>query len=190
MIMPAARILDFSEIPMIDVGPLVRGEKEREALTVDMIARACQDVGFMYVRHHGVPPSALGRLVEQAKLFFALPTGEKNSVAVEDSPQFRGYLPLEYTGNEGEKGKNLQEGFMIMHERPPDAFPMHGPNQWPKALPSLRPGMWDYFAAMEKLATPLLHGFAMALGHKRDFFDAFHHDPMSVLKQVGRASCR
>jgi isopenicillin N synthase-like dioxygenase len=182
MIMPAARILDFSEIPVIDIGPLVHGESQREAGTVDAIARACQDVGFMYVRNHDVPSVALSRLVEQAKLFFALPTDKKKSVAVENSPQFRGYLPLEYTGNEGEKGKNLQEGFMIMRERPLDSFPMHGPNQWPSALPSLRSAMLDYFVAMENLAAPLMHGIALALGQDRDCFDSFHRDPMSVLK--------
>lgn len=182
MIMPAARILDFSEVPVIDAGPLVRGQSAREARTVDAIARACEDVGFMYVRNHDVPGSVRDRLVTQAKLFFDLPTAEKNSVAVEASPQFRGYLPLEYTGNEGEKGKNLQEGFMIMHEQPLGPFPMHGPNQWPRALPSLRPAMWDYFAAMEQLAAPLMQGFALALGQPRDFFDGCHRDPMSTLK--------
>ena len=182
MIMPAARILNFSEIPIVDIAPLVRGETSREAETVETIARACQDVGFMYVRNHDVPEAVLSRLVERAKSFFALTTAEKKSVAVEDSPQFRGYLPLEYTGNEGEKGKNLQEGFMVMHEQPLGSFPMHGPNQWPKALPSLRPAMEDYFTVMEKLATPLMHGFAMALGHKPELFDGFHRDPMSVLK--------
>jgi isopenicillin N synthase-like dioxygenase len=182
MIMPAARILDFSEIPVVDIGPLVRGESRRESETVDAIARACQNVGFMYVRNHGMPTAALNDLVDRAKLFFALPTAKKKSVAVEDSPQFRGYLPLEYTGNEGEKGKNLQEGFMIMHERPLDAFPMHGPNQWPSALPSLRPAMRIYFGEMEKLAKPLMHGIAMALGLKSDFLDNFHRNPMSVLK--------
>jgi len=181
MIMPAARILEFSEVPVVDIGSLVRGAGS-EARTVDTIARACQDVGFMYVRNHNVPASALNRLIEQARRFFALPTPDKMSVAVENSPHFRGYLPLEYTGNEGEKGKNLQEGFMIMHERPLDAFPMHGPNQWPRALPSLRSAMWDYFTAMENLAAPLLHGFALALGLKRDFFDGFHRRPMNVLK--------
>ena len=182
MIMPAARILDFSEIPVIDIAPLIRSRPEAKPQTVDAIARACQEVGFMYVRNHDFPAAILDRLVEEAKRFFALPMVDKKSVAVEDSPQFRGYLPLEYTGNEGEKGKNLQEGFMIMHEQPLGSFPMHGPNQWPKALPSLRPAMQDYFGAMEQLATSLMHGFAMALGHKPDFFDNFHRNPMSVLK--------
>ena len=182
MIMPAARILDFSEVPVVDIGPLVHGKSSGEARTVDAIARACQDVGFMYVRNHNVSAWALNRLIEQARRFFALSTPDKMSVAVENSPHFRGYLPLEYTGNEGEKGKNLQEGFMIMHERPLDAFPIHGPNQWPRALPSLHSAMWDYFTAMENLAAALLHGFALALGLKRDFFDSFHRCPMNVLK--------
>ena len=42
--------------------------------------------------------------------------------------------------------------------------------------------MWHYFAAMEMLARPLMHGFAMALGLKANFFDGAHRDPMSVLK--------
>src|ERR1041385_6696707 len=99
MIMPAARILDFSEIPVIDIAPLIDGDTRRETETVAAIARACQDVGFFYVRNHGVPTATRDRLVAQAKLFFALPAAEKKSVSVEDSPQFRGYLPLEYTAN-------------------------------------------------------------------------------------------
>jgi isopenicillin N synthase-like dioxygenase len=180
VIVPASRILDFSEIPVVDVGPLLGGGKADA--TVEAIARACEDVGFMYVRNHKVPPSVRNRLVEEAKRFFALPAADKMSVAVEASPQFRGYLPLEYTGNEGEKGKNLQEGFIIMHERPRDDFQMHGPNQWPQAMPSLRPAMQDYFSAMETLALPLMQGFAMALGLQRDHFIESHRYPMSTLK--------
>jgi isopenicillin N synthase-like dioxygenase len=182
MIMPATRLLDFCDIPVVDAGPLVRDDEAAAATTIEHIARACEEVGFIYIRNHDVPRPLLEKLVAESKLFFALPTEDKQRVAVEDSPQFRGYLPLEYTGNEGEKGKNLQEGFMIMHERPLDHFPMHGPNQWPAALPSLRTAMWNYFAAMEKLAAPLLHGFALALGLDRGFFDEFHRNPMSVLK--------
>jgi len=42
----------------------------------------------------------LAALVDQAHASSAA-TADKMSVAVENSPQFRGYLPLEYTGNEG-----------------------------------------------------------------------------------------
>ena len=136
----------------------------------------------MYVKNHGFSPESLGRLTGAAEQFFSLPVDAKMGVAVEDSPQFRGYLPLEYSGDEGEAGKNLQEAFMIMHDRPRGPIPMHGPNQWPGALPALRPAMLDYFAGMERLASPMLQGFAMALGLRRDYFDDVHRDPMNTLK--------
>ena len=89
MIMPAARILDFSEIPVVDIDPLVRGESRRENETVDAIARACQDVGFMYVRNHGMPTAALNDLVDRAKLYFALPTAEKKVLRSRTRPVSR-----------------------------------------------------------------------------------------------------
>ena len=84
MIMPEARILDFSKVPVVDIEPLVRDNRHREDEAVGAIARACQDIGFMYVRNHGVPRAVLDSLVGQAKLFFALPESEKKSVGVEE----------------------------------------------------------------------------------------------------------
>jgi isopenicillin N synthase-like dioxygenase len=181
MILPASRVLDFSEIPVVDVAPLMAPGADVSGV-IDEIARACTDVGFMYIRNHGVQKGVLDKLIAQSGSFFSLPTAAKMDVSVESSPQFRGYLPLEYNGDEGEKGKNLQEGFMVMHDRPKDSFQMHGPNQWPVQLPALRPAMLEYFEAMEALAAPLLRGFSMALGLAPNRFDAWHRDPMSVLK--------
>src|SRR5262245_17721062 len=82
VIMPSARILAFSESPVIDIAPLVGAARRREAATVAAIAGACQDVGFFYVRNHGVPAATLDRLVAQAKVFFALTSAEKKSVSV------------------------------------------------------------------------------------------------------------
>jgi isopenicillin N synthase-like dioxygenase len=77
MIMPAARVLDFTEVPVIDIGPLERGNQSADTATIERLARACEDVGFMYVRNHDVPSPVLEQLVAQAKLFFALPTRKK-----------------------------------------------------------------------------------------------------------------
>lgn len=179
MVIPASRKLDFREVPMVDIGALGGAD---DAAVIREIARVCQDVGFMYVCNHGVPQSVLDDLVAQAKLFFDLPVREKMSAAVEKSPQFRGYLPLEYTGDEGPEGRNLQEGFMIMQDRPLGTVPLHGPNQWPQALPSLRAPMMRYFVELEKLARRMLPGFAAALGLAADFFAPFHDQAMTTLK--------
>jgi isopenicillin N synthase-like dioxygenase len=183
MVVPASRILDFSEAPVVDIGALVAGDEKRIPGVVAAIAAACEQVGFMYVRNHGVDATVVSATVEAAKAFFALPVGQKMQVAIENSPQFRGYLPLEYTGEEGPSGKNLQEAFVVMHERPlDDRALLYGPNQWPAQAPGLRAAMERYFAAMEALAYKMLPGFAAALGLPPTFFEADFRQPMMILK--------
>ena len=64
MALPQSRRLDFSEVPVIDIGPLVEGKNPIG--TIDALSRACSDVGFLYVRNHRVPQHLIPRLAEQA----------------------------------------------------------------------------------------------------------------------------
>jgi len=181
MAIPQSRRLGFSEIPVIDLGPLVEGKTSTPV--VDALGDACRDIGFIYVRNHGVPRELVARLAEQAALFFRRPMAEKMRIAVD--PRMRGYLPLNYRSYEGEAraGTSHQEGFWIGHERPiSKESPLDGPNQWPAGLPGLKPAMLAYFAAVERLSHVLMRGFALALGLRPDFFEPIFHEPMSRLK--------
>lgn len=176
-----SRRLAFSEIPVIDVAPLLNGT-QNTAGTVDELARACSEVGFFYIRNHGIPRTVLDALVVQMKRFFALPVEVKTQTAIENSPQFRGYLPINYKGT-GNKGNNLQEGFLAMPERAPDPrYPTYGPNQWPAPLPELKTTMLAYYAQCERLSQHLVHGFALALGLPATGLDGRFSEPMSMLK--------
>jgi isopenicillin N synthase-like dioxygenase len=41
------------------------------------LVRACRDVGFVYVKNHGVPQDELDKAFALSKQFYDLPTGEK-----------------------------------------------------------------------------------------------------------------
>jgi isopenicillin N synthase-like dioxygenase len=181
MAIPPSRRLDFSEIPVIDLAPLVEGQDDPR--TIAALGRACSDVGFIYVRNHGVSQDLVARLVEQSAEFFARPMDEKLEIVLD--ARMRGYLPLNYRSYEGEAraGTSHQEGFWIGHERPMSAENrLDGPNQWPARQPGLKPVMMDYFAATERLSRVLQRGFALALGLKPDFFAPIFEQPMSRLK--------
>ncbi len=184
MIVPAVRKLDLAEIPMIDVAPLVAGNETLIPETVAAIARAAEGSGFLYVRNHGVPSALLADLIHQCERFFALPLAERMAVAAERSPQFRGYLPLEYGGKRTgqKKGPNLQEAFLIGPERPCGPVPLDGPNQWPAGLSELKVAMTAYFDATEAFGRKMLKGFARALGQHPDFFDQNYRSPMLMMK--------
>src|SRR5260370_235705 len=183
MAIPVSRRLDFCEIPVIDAAPLIDGNSAEAGRTIAALGKACSEVGFIYVRNHGVPRDLIARMAGQAKAFFARPMEEKLKIDLDQ--RMRGYLPLNYRSYEDEAraGTSHQEGFWIGHERPPSAaFPLDGPNQWPDELPDLKPTMLAYFAAVEELSRVLQRGFALALGLAPDFFQALFRVPNSRLK--------
>lgn len=181
MAIPQSRRLDFSEIPVIDLAPLVAGRDDPR--TIAALGTACRDIGFVYVTNHGVPRELVARLAAQAAAFFARPMDEKMAIVLDR--RMRGYLPLNYRSYEGEAraGTSHQEGFWVGHERKlnPENL-LDGPNQWPAGQPELKPAMLAYFAAVERLSITLQRGFALALGLDADFFAPIFAQPMSRLK--------
>jgi len=173
--------LDFTEIPVLDVGPLITGERQDEC--IEALRAACSEVGFFYIRNHQVSISLISDLKSAASKFFCTSTDEKMALAI--TPQIQGYLPLGYRSYEGEEraGTSHQEGFWIGHERPTSAeYPLDGPNQWPEQHPSLKVTMLRYFAEIERLADVLLRGFSMALGLEGDHLLQYFKKPLSRLK--------
>lgn len=181
MTIPPSRRLDFEEVPVIDLAPLIAGEDH--APTIAAIERACRDIGFMYVVKHQVPPAAIQRLQDEAKLFFARPTEDKMTLLLDAA--LHGYLPLAYRSYEGEDiaATSNQEGFWVGHEQAPTpATPLHGPNRWPVDRPELKGAMLAYFEHAEALAGTLQRAFALALGLAPDRFAALFDSSITRLK--------
>jgi|GEM_PF-3270873 len=178
---PESRRLAFTEVPVIDVGDLMRGGDN--AQTIESIRNACRDVGFLYVSNHGVPDSTVQALVSAADEFFEQPVDDKMRVALDQ--RMRGYLPLYYRSYEGEDraATSHQEGFWIGHERPlnPQA-PLEGPNVWPEDQPELKRAMLEYFYAIDPLRLTLQRAFSLALGLAPATFDELFDHSLSRLK--------
>ena len=147
-----------TSLPVIDVGPLRRGEPADVPQWIDA---ACRETGFFYVTGHGVPPDLLRRLDTAARAFFALPEATKMEIAmVRGGKAWRGFFPV---GDELTDGRpDLKEGLYFGAELPPEhPLPLHGPNQF---TPELRDAVLPYMDALTALATDLMRGLALALG--------------------------
>ena len=162
MTIPVSRRLDFDEIPVIDLAEISAGGED--TATVRALRRACTEVGFFYITHHGVAARLIEELMAQAMLFFALPETVKNELLLDQ--RMRGYLPLYYRSYEGEKraGTSHQEGFWIGHDTALDPQrPLDGRNHWPQQLPRFQAAMLAYQQSVEALSRRLLRLFASAL---------------------------
>ena len=72
-----------TNIPIVDLSPFTSttpstdtSAPAREKAARDLV-RACREVGFVYVKNHGVPQDELDRAFAVSKRFYDLPTNDK-----------------------------------------------------------------------------------------------------------------
>lgn len=182
---------DFSAIPVIDVGALAGGDADAIAHAVAEIGAACENAGFFYVAAHGIAPTTIDAIFAAARDFFALPQAERDKLDVHTSPNYRGYVPMGFTGSG--VPKRMLEAFQIMRELGADDADvragnvMYGPNRWPDAAPEFdaakfRAAMETYYDEAWGLAERLLGAFARGLGREPGYFAPFFTKPLAQLR--------
>ena len=209
--MPAPAIGRFArpnEVPIIDFAPLAGSN----AAAIDAVAKevdaACREVGFFTVVNHPVPVERIRDIFAASARFFALPLEEKLKLHMRNSPNFRGYLPMDQDADKGgARGKavagfqahlaperlkvrkpNKNEVFQIAAELGADdpfvaaGKPLYGPNQWPADLPGFKETVLDYLGVMQGFSALLASVFARALDLDNDYFKPFYTKPLIQLR--------
>ena len=149
---------EFSEIPVLDVTPLVQGG-DRTALAGEF-ARAYGETGFGYVVNHGIDPATKAAVFDAARRFHALPESAKQAIALNRA--HRGYIAIntstDVTSDLANVTKpNQSASFMMMREdaAADPAVYLSGPNQWPD-LTGFRQACTNYVAQMGALGRSLM----------------------------------
>ena len=176
-----------SQVPIIDVAPLVTGVGDEGAVSSAM-GEACRLEGFFYVVGHGVSEDLQRRLDELAHSFFAQDPETKLEIRMELAGNaWRGYFPV---GGELTSGRpDLKEGLYFGAELGDDdrrvraGVPLHGANLFPSGLPGFRDTILEYMAALTDLGHALMRGIAMSLALEPDYFRAgYMADPLTLFR--------
>lgn len=168
-------------LPLLDISLLNGSETERQEF-LTALRHAARDIGFFYLTGHGIDPALLQQIQTLSREFFALPDEEKLAVAMVHSPHFRGYNRAASELTRGQP--DWREQFDIGAERTPlphnSSTPswarLQGPNQWPEALPALKPALLQWQREMTGMALRLLRAFALALDLDENVFDELYGD--------------
>jgi isopenicillin N synthase-like dioxygenase len=175
-------------IPLVDLSRIDGNADERRAFLADLRA-AARDV---YLAGHGIPLSQSDGVFAAARSFFALPDAAKLEIEMANSAQFRGYTRV---GGELTRGTaDWREQLDLGVERDVAGVPawsrLHGPNQWPRALPLLRPVLVGWQESVTSVAIRLLKAFALALDQPEDVFDPIYRGTpnhrMKIVRYPGR----
>lgn len=175
----------FDKIPVVDIAALVNGTDPSQ--TAKDINWALSNVGFMYVKNHGIDPQLVTQAFDQTKKFFDLPLADKMSLHVEKSGvALRGYTEMFGENTDPTKTKDLKECFDLGPERAGTSTPFFGANQWPDAtvLPEFQPVIYQYHEAMCGLYKTLRRGLALSLGLEPSYFEAKMRDPITIQRLI------
>jgi isopenicillin N synthase-like dioxygenase len=133
-----------------------------------------------------VPQPVVDAAFAAGRRFFDLPAEAK--LAVKVNKAHRGYIPFNNAVYSDDLKPNLNESFLLGLDLPADdpdvraGVPMHGPNQWPPAMPELRPALETYFTALGELGALTLRAFALALDLDEHYFEARFAKPMPFIR--------
>ncbi|VEA64330.1 2-oxoglutarate-dependent ethylene/succinate-forming enzyme [Serratia plymuthica] len=187
--------LTLKTLPLLDLSQLDGNAQQRQVF-LDGLRAAARDVGFFYLRGHGVDTRLNAQLQQRARQFFALPEADKLAVQMVHSPHFRGYNRAAAELTRGQP--DWREQFDIGAERPalqlteetPRWARLQGPNQWPEALPELKPLLLQWQQAMTGMSLRLLRAFALALSLPEQAFDTLYgekpNEHIKLIRYPGR----
>ncbi|KAJ5939042.1 hypothetical protein N7466_002176 [Penicillium verhagenii] len=182
-------------IPIIDLSHLNSPRIQDRRELAQTIYDACTQVGFFYIKNHGIPVEMINGVHHAAERFFALTEDQKMNFYIGNSQKFRGYSPLggeKTTGTDDdpisaeESTGVLSEAFDIGYETAmdfqkstdatlgPDTYGLYGDNQWPdeNVLVGFKLTYIEYCATVLEFCRKLMRIFALALDVPEDYFDS------------------
>jgi isopenicillin N synthase-like dioxygenase len=177
----------MSEIPVIDIAPLMQGSPEPMHAIAKALGTACREVGFFYVAGHGIPQSLIDRVFETSVAFFRAQQSVRESASFSGPGDNRGYIRLGGETLDPGKPPDVKEAFNIGLELASDdpellaRAPFRAANLWPD-MPGFRDTMLEYFNRVWRLGRDLHRGFALDLGLEPDYFEARLDKPNATLR--------
>jgi isopenicillin N synthase-like dioxygenase len=176
---PTLRDVGETSLPVVDVTAFASGldhDSPAAASAAERIDAVFRELGFLLVTGHGIDDGVKQRMLDQLRVFFALPVEQKEAIAIGRSPCHRGYVGIatETLDDANTLAGDLKETIDSGPEHGPDhpevvaGTPLHGPNQLPD-LPGFRAAWEEYFEQAVEAAVRVQRGVAMALGLPVDY---------------------
>ncbi|CZT52200.1 related to gibberellin 20-oxidase [Rhynchosporium secalis] len=155
-----------ANLPIIDYSRIEAffSDKARDNVAEnEKLLKAVNDIGFIYLKNHGITDEKMKRLFEYAKEFFALPVTEKEKIESCESKFFHGWFSPDRTSRA--KTADQKEAFDIG-----DDNNLARPNQWPENWPEFRTDLNYFFQKCHEIHLVLLGTFAETQGLPKDYF--------------------
>lgn len=175
------------KIPVINFEPFTIGDIVEQQRVAQEVYAACHEVGFMYLKNHGIRKESIEQIFLQSKRFFDLPLEAKHQLAWSSEFSNRGYVGIERERLDPGQPGDLKEAFNVGREgleatSPRPDNPALTQNRWPAGEEKFRSTVLDFFEACTKATHRVFRAFEMALQLPESFIVNKHARQENVLR--------
>ena len=175
------------QIPILDLSDFLAGKPGALEATAAELSHACEEVGFYFIRGHGVPWRVIDGAFEASRRFHALPLDEKMKLKANEHNT--GYMASKTSISgaskvyDGPRKNNLVAAYSVKRDLAadhPDVLAkrrFRAVNPWPEDLPGFREACLTAMNALDGLALSLLPLYAVALDLPSDYFTEAFREP-------------
>ena len=180
-------------IPVTDLAPFFHGSQKDKIDVAQSVAKSCEDIGFLVVKGHGLPQTAIDKAIALGFAFFDLPTEVKSQWHPTGPAKQRGYHGMETRGLastlDKEAPKDLRESIFLgpiddhrqHYATIPEAKTAYAANLIPHQPPGFDHALQEVYRGFERLASDLMRVFAVALHLPENAFSPLINRHFSIL---------
>ncbi len=182
--MTTQSISRLDSIPVIDFESFAKGCVSDRQKVAQEIYSACREVGFMYLKNHGVSKASVERIFQQSQKFFALPLETKQQLAWSSEFSNRGYVGIKRERLNPERPGDAKECFNVGKEgATTDAINSAlTQNLWPPDDKEFRKAVLEFFDICTDIANQVFCAFALSLNLPDSFIVDRHRDQEHTLR--------
>ena len=105
-----SKTIDLDEIPVIDFKGFDSGKGSEIQTIIQKIRKVAEQLGFFYIRNHGIPEEVIQKAHQAAKKFFSQPLTKKQNLKINSS--HHGFLCMGEAKMESAENIDLKESFV------------------------------------------------------------------------------
>jgi isopenicillin N synthase-like dioxygenase len=173
-------------IPVVDYADYLSQDENRKHEFIQAVGDSLKDIGFLALKNHGIPLTAIDDAYKQGDEFFSLSDEIKRSYLQPEIAHQRGYTAFGVEHAKNNPAPDLKEFWQTGRSHPTSGkTPTYVQNVWPDQHVSEFKAVIDgLYTQMESLSANLLQSCSLYLDKPSDWLGSMAEDGNTIMRII------
>jgi len=176
----------MNTLPVIDLKQFTEGDEAQRKSFVQALGKAYEEIGFVAVKNHGIPPELTNKFYQCVEQFFGMQVEAKKKYEIVELAGQRGYTSFGREKAKQSEVADLKEFWQIGQyvEGDDPVKDIYPKNLEIDEIPEFNTVGKRLYKSFESSGSQLLKAIALYLGLEEDYFDPHIYNGNSILRAI------